>query len=185
MRFAAISSAASASLLHRLSAASISAWFRRNVCAVNAALSNLLVSSTSAASPRSRTSATMARTEAATSSSVSRLAEINALNCAAKSGARASRRRAMSGIRFVFGTAERGPFAADIAEARIDGFDVKLDRAAAGENQFHHAARIFRALRRERDGKERQHRIGIAAHDLVGLGGQDTIEIEPAADTQI
>src|SRR5690348_10697407 len=185
MRLAAMSSAASASLPHCLSASAISASLVRSACAASETLSNLFVSAMSASSPRDLTSAMMPRTTAATSSSVSRLGEISSENCAAKSPARASRRRATSRARFVFGAAERRPLAALIGKPRVQRLDVELDGAAAGEDQLNCSAGILRALRRELDGQQRQHRIRIAAHDLVGLDRQDPIEIKTAADAQI
>ena len=50
-------------------------------------------------------------------------------------------RRAISSSILVAGAAERGPFAAEIAEPGIDAFDLELERAAAGEHQFDLAAR--------------------------------------------
>src|SRR6185312_5300943 len=161
MRAAATSMASSTS--SEGSSPTTSGWSKRRVY------------SATASSPRARTSATMALTTDATSSSISRLAWSGASKLAAKSGARASRRRAISAL-VVLGPPPRRPFVAYVAQARIDALDIELDRTAAREQKLHRTGRIVAAFGLEADRQQRHHRVGSALLDALGLGRQHVVE---------
>ena len=181
MRLAATSSALSASAGHCASAASISVCVRaQRLRRQRSTLVELLVSSISAASPRARTSAMMPRTAARHPLPSRAWRSDSASNCAAKSGARASSRRAMSAyLRGRDGRARPMRRSTSVRPASMH-FDLEPDASAAGEDQFDRAAGIVRALRRERDRQQRDHRIGRAALELVRLDRQHAVEMQAA-----
>src|SRR5579871_2769061 len=66
-----------------------------------------------------------------------------------------------SRLEFVDGLAAGRPFAGKIGELGVDAFDLELQDAAAGKDEFDDAARILAAAREEADGEQRGDRVGI------------------------
>src|ERR1700679_1757273 len=185
MRVAAISSASNAAFGHCVTASSISACVSRSFAGESFTWSKRSVNAITASSPLPRTPAIILRTEATTSSSSPRLAEISVSKARSKSGARESRRRAMSALCLMFGPATGRPFAAQVRKPGLDAFDVQPDRAAAREKELDHAARILRAFRREANCKQRDHGIVVAAHHVLGPYRQHAVEMQPGAHSEI
>src|SRR5471032_426357 len=175
--------AAACALLTCPSAASISAGVIFSVPAVTLARSNLLVSSTSATSPRARTSAMMPRTTAATSSSSSRLVKSRSWNCWANVASDSFSLRAICGL--VIGGTARRPGAADVRQLGVDAFHRQAQGAAAGQHDLDHPAGIFAAIGNERRRQDGDHCFTGAQLDLAGLHLQHTVEMQAGAQARL